>query len=133
MRSFPRQKLIMRSVGDVRSVTATILAPKNTERAFRDDLEVMFKRRHDRFFVTSRDPEVEVTFEDSRHDKRYYLLLVATTSTGLKLGRDWLYDRAVRPGKLEQIVPTIVKKVCRNHEAIQDAITPCLFTRLSRH
>lgn len=29
----------------------------------------------------------------------------------MKLGRDWLYDRGVRPGKLEQIVPTIVKKV----------------------
>jgi RNA 3'-terminal phosphate cyclase (ATP) len=123
----------VRSVGDVRSVTATILAPKETEQTFRDELEVMFERRHDLFFDTNSDPEVEVTFEDSRHDKRYYLLLVATTSTGIKLGPDWLYDRAVRPGKLEQIVPTMVKKVRRNREAIQDAITPSLFTRLSRH
>ena len=105
-------------VGDIRSVTATILAPKDTEQAFRDELEVMFERRHDRFFATGPDPDIEVTFEDSRHDKRYYLLLVATTSTGIKLGRDWLYDRAVRPGKLEQIIPTIVKKVRIAYEVI---------------
>jgi RNA 3'-terminal phosphate cyclase (ATP) len=48
-----------------------------------------------------------LTCEDSKHDKRYYLILVATvpsssTSTETtapktyKLGRDWLYDRKVR-------------------------------------
>lgn len=43
--------------------------------------------------------------EDSKHDKRYYLIIVATvpsSSTEIaatktyKLGRDWLYDRRVR-------------------------------------
>jgi RNA 3'-terminal phosphate cyclase (ATP) len=72
----------------------------------------MFERRGPRFFGNG-EPEIDMTFEDSRHDKRYYLLLVGTTSTGIKLGRDWLYDRAVRPGKLEQIVPTMVKKVSK--------------------
>lgn len=42
---------------------------------------------------------------------RYYLLLVATTTTGVKLGRDWLYDQGIRPGKLEKVIPTLVKKV----------------------
>jgi RNA 3'-terminal phosphate cyclase (ATP) len=92
-------------------VSAKILAPKDTEQAFRDELDVMFERRGPRFFGTGEAGGTDITFEDSRHDKRYYLLLVATTSTGMKLGGDWLYDRAVRPGKLEQIVPTIVKKV----------------------
>ncbi len=31
--------------------------------------------------------------EDSHHPKRLYLLLVAETSTGLRYGHDWLYDR----------------------------------------
>lgn len=29
----------------------------------------------------------------------------------MKLGRDWLYDQAIRPGKLERVIPTLVKKV----------------------
>jgi RNA 3'-terminal phosphate cyclase (ATP) len=46
-----------------------------------------------------------LTCEDSKHDKRYYLIIVATlpsssTETSApktyKLGRDWLYDRKVR-------------------------------------
>ncbi|KAI4947353.1 hypothetical protein J4E91_006705 [Alternaria rosae] len=99
--------------GDVVSVKATIIAPKDTERQFREELDVMFERRQSRFFryAGDHDDRVETTFEDSHHDKRYYLLLVATTSTGMKLGRDWLYDRGVRAGKLEKIIPTIVKKV----------------------
>ena len=73
----------------------------------------MFERRQVRFVEDKGDfnDSVQITFENSHHDKRYYLLLVATTSTGMKLGRDWLYDRGFRAGKLEQIIPTIVKKV----------------------
>lgn len=46
-----------------------------------------------------------VTCEDSKHDKRYYLIIVATVSSSstkitapktYKLGSDWLYDRKVR-------------------------------------
>lgn len=46
-----------------------------------------------------------ITCEDSKHDKRYYLIIVATvpssssdtaTPKHYKLGRDWLYDRKVR-------------------------------------
>ncbi|KAI4705071.1 hypothetical protein J4E89_009365 [Alternaria sp. Ai002NY15] len=99
--------------GEIVSVTATIIAPKDTERQFREELDVMFERRQSRFFgdTGDHDNRVETTFEDSHHDKRYYLLLVATTSTGMKLGRDWLYDRGFRAGRLEQIIPTIVKEV----------------------
>ena len=99
--------------GEIVSITATIIAPKYTERQFREELDVMFERRQSRFFGDTGDHDirVETAYEGSHHDKRYYLLLVATTSTGMKLGRDWLYDRGVRPGKLEQIIPTIVKKV----------------------
>jgi RNA 3'-terminal phosphate cyclase (ATP) len=108
----PSFQLVQR--GEVIRVTATVIAPKDTERQFREELDVMFERRHSRFFICdklSNDPDIEITFEDSHHEKRYYLLLVATTSTGMRLGRDWLYDRGVRPGKQEQVVSSIVKSV----------------------
>jgi RNA 3'-terminal phosphate cyclase (ATP) len=99
--------------GDIVGITATIIAPKETERQFREELDAMFEHRRARLFgdTADLDDSVQITFENSYHDKRYYLLLVATTSTGMKLGRDWLYDRGFRAGKPEQILPTIVKKV----------------------
>ncbi|KAI4640050.1 hypothetical protein J4E93_008850 [Alternaria ventricosa] len=102
--------------GEIISLTATAIAPKDTERQFREELDVMLERLGSCFFgyAGGHDDRVETTFEDSHHDKRYYLLLAATTSTGMKLGRDWLYDRGVRAGTLEQIIPTIVKKVSAN-------------------
>lgn len=96
--------------GDIKSVKATILAPKACEQHFRDELEVMFDKRATAIFG-DREPEIDITFEDSRHDKRFYILLIATTTTGVKLGRDWLYDRGVRAGKLEDIMSSMTRKV----------------------
>ncbi|KAH7378234.1 RNA 3'-terminal phosphate cyclase domain-containing protein [Pyrenochaeta sp. MPI-SDFR-AT-0127] len=97
--------------GDIRSVKATVIAPRETEQHFRDELDIMFEKRESRIFGSTLEPEIDVTFEDSHHEKRYYVLLVATTTTGMKLGRDWLYNQAVRPGKTEKIVPAIIKRV----------------------
>ena len=97
--------------GTVTYVQATVIAPKDAEQDFRDNLHLMFEKRLSRIFGDTKHPEVDITFENSCHEKRYYLLLVATTSTGLKLGRDWLYDGGVRAGKTGQIVPNIVRKV----------------------
>jgi RNA 3'-terminal phosphate cyclase (ATP) len=71
----------------------------------------MFEKRLSPIFGDTKAPEIDVTFEDSHHEKRYYLLFVATTSTGLKLGRDWLYDGGVRLGNAGRIVPNMVKRV----------------------
>ncbi|KAJ8116369.1 hypothetical protein OPT61_g2177 [Boeremia exigua] len=97
--------------GNITCVRATVIAPRDTEEDFRDNLDLMFEKRLSRIFGNTTDPEINITFEDSRHEKRFYLLLVATTSTGLKLGRDWLYDGGVRAGKSSQIIPSIVRKV----------------------
>src|SRR5690242_17391007 len=97
--------------GNIVSVRATIIAPKDSEDDFRANLDLMLEKRLSRIFGDTADPKTEVTFEDSHHDKRYYLLLVATTSTGLKLGRDWLYDGGLRAGKTGHIIPQIVRKV----------------------
>lgn len=96
--------------GEIVSIRATILAPSESEQQFRDELDVMFERREAALFGSS-SPEIDITFEDSKHEKRYFLLLVATTTTGVKLGADWLYDQGVRAGKMNKIVPNIVKKV----------------------
>lgn len=99
--------------GNIRSVRATVLAPKATEQDFRENLDLMFEKRSVRIFGVTSDeaPETNITFEDSHHEKRYYLLLVATTSTGIKIGRDWLYDGGAYAGNAGRIISKIVKKV----------------------
>lgn len=98
--------------GAITNVKAIVIAPRSTEQHFRDELDIMFDKRAHLFFgPENTSPGIEITFEPSHHDKRYYILLVATSSTGIKLGRDWLYDHAIRPGKTEKIVPTMVKRV----------------------
>jgi RNA 3'-terminal phosphate cyclase (ATP) len=101
--------------GSIAHVKALVIAPEDAEQDFRDQLTLMFEKREARFFgsndAISESRLIDVVFEHSHHEKRYYLLLIATSSTGIKLGRDWLYDQAVRPGKTERIVPTMVKKV----------------------
>lgn len=100
--------------GDIVSITATIIAPRHTERQFREELDDMFERRILRCLgsnASNAEIDTTITFENSHHEKRYYLLLVATTSTGMRIGRDWLYDRGFKSGLLERIVPGMVKKV----------------------
>jgi RNA 3'-terminal phosphate cyclase (ATP) len=99
--------------GFITHVKAIIIAPKDTEQDFREELALMFDKREARFFGSNKtvSGSTDMTFEDAHHEKRYYLLLIATSSTGIRLGRDWLYDQAIRPGKTERIVPTMVKKV----------------------
>lgn len=96
--------------GEVKSIRATIIAPRDYERLIRDELDVMFEKRASAFFGL-RGPEIDISFEDSRHEKRFYLLLVATTTTGVKLGRDWLYSRGIRAGKTDQVAASLVKQV----------------------
>lgn len=100
--------------GDIVSITATIIAPRDTEQQFREELDDMFERRILRCLGSNAgnaEISTTITFEHSHHEKRYYLLLVATTSTGMRIGRDWLYDRGFKSGLLERIVPGMVKKV----------------------
>lgn len=53
-----------------------------------------------------------LSFEPSHHPKRIYLLLVATSTTGIKLGHDYLYDRAIRPDtNMTTVIEALVRKV----------------------
>jgi RNA 3'-terminal phosphate cyclase (ATP) len=62
-----------------------------------------------------------LTCEDSKHDKRYYLIIIATVPSSstetaapktYKLGRDWLYDRKIRSP--EQSATELADRVSHN-------------------
>lgn len=109
--TYPLPAFHLTERGVITSVRATVIAPRETEQDFRDNLDLMFEKRLSLIYNSTQTPDIAITFEPSHHEKRYYLLLVATTSTGLKLGRDWLYDGGIRAGKTSQIIPNLVRKV----------------------
>lgn len=90
------------------SVEATFIAPVAAHQHFRNICLPTITSCFGPCFSEANDT-FSFTCEDSKHDKRYYLIIVATvpsssssTSAGIsapktyKLGRDWLYDRKVR-------------------------------------
>ena len=63
------------------------------------------------------EPELEIVFpvdDDSNNEKRWYLLLVAETSEGYRLGRDWLYDRKTKGIKTDETCEQLVSKVVKD-------------------
>lgn len=59
-------------------------------------------------------PSADINFvvsEDSGHKAQMYTLLVAHTSTGLRFGRDWLYDRKTKDKDPDKIAIEIAQKV----------------------
>jgi RNA 3'-terminal phosphate cyclase (ATP) len=63
---------------------------------------------------------VETSFkvvDDSRHPARIYTLLVAHTSTGLRFGRDWLYDGKTRDKAGEQLSREVSRRVVKELNA----------------
>ncbi|KAK3114261.1 hypothetical protein LTR53_007581, partial [Teratosphaeriaceae sp. CCFEE 6253] len=82
------------------SLVATVLAPVAYHGHFADRLATAVGMH----FPSSPQTPLEITYEDSQHPKRLYLLVVASipalSSSApsdqdccFKLGRDWLYDR----------------------------------------
>lgn len=91
--------------GTISSIAISLLVPKHIiqplKTALLFELSLVF-------------PDVEaefVTVEDSRHKARIYTLLVAHTSTGLRFGRDWLYDLKTRDKKPDDLATEISQRV----------------------
>lgn len=64
--------------------------------------------------ILSKRPDVEIWFpvnEDTRDSRRLYLLLVAETSNGYRLGRDWLYDRKLTTTGSSQTTTKVVDEL----------------------
>ncbi|KAK3114621.1 hypothetical protein LTR53_006871 [Teratosphaeriaceae sp. CCFEE 6253] len=75
-------------------LVATVLAPGAYHGHFADRLATAISMH----FPSSPQTPLEITYEDSQHPKRLYLLLVAFVpgpdpNQSFRLGRDWLYDR----------------------------------------
>jgi RNA 3'-terminal phosphate cyclase (ATP) len=73
--------------GEITQIDVSMVVPA----AMHDDMKKAFLVELSTVF-----PEVDVEVllvEDSGHKARMYALLVAHTSTGLRFGRDWLYDK----------------------------------------
>jgi len=76
--------------GTVTKIDISILAPLRNQQALQECLT---------FETGLVFPNIKITFllvEESGHDSRIYTLLVAHTSSGLRFGRDWLYDKTTR-------------------------------------
>ncbi|MCJ1286108.1 hypothetical protein MMC26_005451 [Xylographa opegraphella] len=97
--------------GHVSKIHVSILADTFAARTYiRDLVTKQIMRRY---------ANIEILFpvdEDSKHSKRLYLLLVAETSNGFRLGRDWLYDEKISGDKLEKTLHRLVSKVVKDLE-----------------
>ncbi|KAI4099533.1 MAG: hypothetical protein L6R37_005924 [Teloschistes peruensis] len=64
--------------------------------------------------LLARYPNVEIFFpveEDTKSGARLYLLIVAETSNGYRLGRDCLWERKTNAATLEAITGTVIKEL----------------------
>ena len=99
-------------VGKVTRFHVSILAPSTTARkGIRQGITKTILKRY---------PDAEILFpvdEDSRNPKRLYLLLVAETSNGYRLGRDWMYDRKATASTPEQKNEQLVERVFKEMES----------------
>ncbi|KAG0200518.1 hypothetical protein BGX33_010965 [Mortierella sp. NVP41] len=92
--------------GAIRHIEATILAPKVAQDKFRHEVATSLA-------VNFPGVTTAITFEDSGHHSRLFLLLVAHSTNGHLLGRDWLYDRKTRGGELDRPIEQLVQEVVK--------------------
>ena len=95
--------------GGLAKVHVSVLAPEATaRRSIRDKATAQ---------LLAYNSEIEIMFpvdENSGSDKRLYLLLVAETSNGYRLGRDWLFDEKARGLSTDQVCEKLVSKVMKD-------------------
>ncbi|KAE8454418.1 hypothetical protein EG329_000040 [Mollisiaceae sp. DMI_Dod_QoI] len=91
--------------GSVSKIDVSLVVPKDLqnllEKSLLFELDLVF-------------PDVKINFvvvDDSRHKARIYTLLVAHTTTGLRFGRDWLYDRKIKDKTTDQLSTEISQRV----------------------
>ena len=90
--------------GKITKIDITIVVPDDLQKPLKDTFL---------FEINLVFPDVKANFllvEDSRHKARVYSLLVAHTSTGLRFGRDWLYDRTTKNKTPDEIAVAVARK-----------------------
>ena len=107
-RGQPLPNFTLSNRGDLVRVHVSILAPgEKARRSIRAQVTEKLLALH---------PDVEIVFpveDESQNPKRFYLLLVAETSNGYRLGRDWLYDGKGR-NSTEEKVDELSSRVVRD-------------------
>jgi len=91
--------------GAVTKIEISILAPPSIQQPLQECL--VFET--DLVF-----PSIKINFvlvQNSDHDSRIYVLLVAHTSTGLRFGCDWLYDKTTRNKTPDSLATEIAQYV----------------------
>lgn len=108
-RAFVLPTFSFKDRGELAKVHVSILAPEATARKIiRDKVTAQ---------LLAYSPEIEILFpvnEKSGSEKRLYLLLVAETSNGHRLGRDWLFDEKARGLSTEHVCEKLVSKVMKD-------------------
>lgn len=98
-----------RDRGELAKVHVSILAPEATARScIRDKVTAQ---------LLAYNPDIEILFpvdEKSGSEKRLYLLLVAETSNGYRIGRDWLFDEKTRGLSTEKLCEKLASKVMKD-------------------
>lgn len=91
--------------GKITHIDVTIITPaflhETLVRSFQFEIDLVF-------------PGVDIHFkpvEESRHPTRMYALLVAHTTTGLRFGRDWLFDEKSKGMDGDQLSTRIAQKI----------------------
>ncbi|KAH6657033.1 RNA 3'-terminal phosphate cyclase [Truncatella angustata] len=111
----------------VERIDATLLAPSNMHSYLQ---EALVKDLDERF------PDVDVRFvitEESAHESRMYVLLVAVSKTGLRWGRDFLYNKNRKkktPGMLSSEMSRKVSRDLRHEISLRGAVDEYLQDQL---
>lgn len=91
--------------GEVSKIDITIIVPQNLLQHMKDallsEIDKVFKGVEANLFLV----------EDSKHKARFYTLLVAHTTTGLRFGRDWLYDKKTKDKTEDKLSAEISQRV----------------------
>jgi RNA 3'-terminal phosphate cyclase (ATP) len=96
------QAFQLTEIGEVVKIGAVVLGPRASEKLFRRELKKALEE------VGLEGLPLQVDFELSGHEKRLYLLLVAHTSTSMRIGRDHLFQE--RFSTLDYAVPKVVQR-----------------------
>lgn len=100
--------------GEIDRFEAVILAPLAWEKHFTQKLRSAVAKRF-QSIVSRTDPAAvnacDIKFEDSRSDKRLYLLLIATSKNGHKLARDCLWGQKINPNRMERSIAQLIEHV----------------------
>ncbi|KAL8657971.1 MAG: hypothetical protein Q9226_001381 [Calogaya cf. arnoldii] len=92
--------------GEVTKLHVSLLA---SDSAARNKLKKMVIER-----ILARHPDIEILFpveEDTKNGARLYLLIVAETSNGYRLGRDCLWERKSNASMLETVANNVTKQL----------------------